>query len=86
MNNDRTLPLRITSVDGAPSVRLGEIELSSVLARDGVEIRSVDPSPRTYSGPSVPEVILTFGPGALALDFDIDLLETLLASAKAAQA
>lgn len=88
----RELPLKITqSEDGTPSVILGEVELANMLSVEGVHIEYVSlwgdhATVGGGHGPSVPQVTLTFGPGALALDFEVDLLRALLADAEAKDA
>lgn len=70
------LPLRITTAeDGRPSVVLDGMELRNVLSNVAIEYVS-------YGNKMLPQIFLTFGPGLLDLDFDVDLLETMLASAR----
>jgi hypothetical protein len=78
------MPIKIsTRDDGTPSVVLAGIELADVLATEGVAIRYVDPFARTVgSAVSEPEITLTFAPGALNLDFEVDLLRRLLDDAE----
>lgn len=82
----RELPIVIREENGVPFVELAGQEITAALAHDGVSIEYVDLFPPTVSGgggPSVPQVTLRFAPGALKLDFGVDLLRQLLADASA---
>lgn len=79
------LPLRLT--DDADGVRLtlGDQDITRFVAAHGLRvdygpsaIRSLGQVPRPIA-----EVTITFGPGKLELDFDIELLERLLDDARA---
>lgn len=60
------------STEGTPSVKLAGLELAMLLAKDGIDIRY---DADEFGGWIVS---LTFGPGSLDLDFDVDLLQQLL--------
>lgn len=84
--SERTFPIKIThGAAGEPSVLLAGVELSGVLATDGVTIRYVDGFEPMLCGVRfpVPEVTLKFAPGALELDFEVDLLRQMLSDAEA---
>lgn len=73
--------LRVTQDEyHVPVVELEGIRLECALAPNGLEISYVDCG--RIGGPSVPQVTLTFGPGKLELDLDVELLERLLAEAR----
>lgn len=75
----RTARLTITAAeDGLPSVRLNDLELSSLLLSGGLSFRYV----QMPDGWDAPEVTMVFAPGSLALDFDVDLLRSLLTVAE----
>lgn len=64
--------------DGTPAVSLGGMDLSFLLGADGLRIW-------TDTDAGIPEFVveMTFAPGALELDFDVDLLRSLLEQAEA---
>lgn len=77
-----TLPLRLTQKGTSPaSLVLGGVDISHFVAEDGLSIQYEAGGPLGL--PARTTVTITFAPGALDLDFDIDLLEMLLADAKA---
>jgi hypothetical protein len=77
-----TLPLRLTQKGGQPaSLTLGGVDISRFVAEDGLTIEYESGGP--LSMPAQPVVTIRFGWGALDLDFDVDLLEQMLADAKA---
>lgn len=72
------IPFRVTSDEhGVPVVLLDGRHLEQHLTRKGLAIKYVD-----VGHVSVPQVTLTFGPGSLVLDFDVDLLGRLLGNAQ----
>ena len=73
-----TLPLRLTHRAGeVPTLLLGDVDITKFVAADGLRIEYVEDV-----GGSTPVVTMIFGLGALELDFDVDLLEHLLAEAE----
>lgn len=73
MSAPMELPLKIgVSDSGRPSILLEGIELSHVLAADGLKIEYRDDD-EFVAG--LPIVTMKFAPGALTLDFLIDLAE-----------
>lgn len=80
-----TIPLRLVDkADEPPRLLLGDLDITRFVASDGLRIdyggeavRRLGSLPR-----SLAEVTITFAPGRLALDFDIDLLERLLDDAR----
>lgn len=67
-----------TADDGLPSVLLNDMELAGLLAADGFNIAPAS-EPDEYGW----VVEMKFSSGALELDFDVELLQTLLAEAEA---
>lgn len=67
-----------TADDGLPSVLLNDMEISGLITARGFRIMPAE-------APDVGRWIveMEFGPGALELDFDVELLQTLLAEAEA---
>lgn len=77
-----TLPLRVTQDGyGVPKVLLDGKDITTFIAADGL---TIDYATDRHVGLSLPTVTLSFGPGALSLDFDVALLERLVDEAKAA--
>ena len=73
VSDSEPLPLRVTSDEkGVPVVLLDGRDLAKHLSADGLKIEYL-----ATGGVSSPQVTMTFGPGALALDFDVDLLARL---------
>lgn len=72
------LPIRLTHKDREnPVLMLGDLDVTPYVAAEGLHIEYA-----TLGGFPVPVVTLKFGPGLITLDFDIDLLERLLAEAR----
>jgi hypothetical protein len=86
MDTPRTLPLTLKQSGlNPPVLLLGGVDITRFVAVDGLRIEYTRSDNQRLSDPpqSVPLVTLIFAPGRLELDFEIDLLEHLLADAKA---
>lgn len=75
-----TLPLHLKHKSGErATVLLGGLDITRFVAADGLRIEYDEPAASEFG----PTVTLTFARGRLDLDFDVDLLERLLADARA---
>lgn len=83
MSAPREIPFVVRESAGperTPEVTLGDQRIENLLANDGLSITYV----ADEAGISLPVVTLTFGPGALVLDFEVALLVRLLDAAEKA--